>query len=84
MRSRLLRRDYVLPVLLLVGLGAAALVNFPWYTLTFAGAAYLVSLPLAFRSHRRLERNHASEAGLPMTGGAGILIDVGEAADEIE
>jgi len=59
------RRDYVLPVLLLVGLCAAALVNFPWYTLSAVAIAYLVSLPLAYRSHRRFERDYVRPAGEP-------------------
>ncbi len=47
-------RDYVLPVLLGVGLFAAVLVAEPWAALAGAGAIYAAMLPLSRRSFRRL------------------------------
>lgn len=46
---------WVLPVLLLVGMLAAALVNAPWLTLIGVGALYLTMIPVSVRAFRRLE-----------------------------
>ncbi len=46
---------WVLPMLLLVGLFAAALVSAPWLTLTAMGTAYLALIPIGVRAFRRLE-----------------------------
>lgn len=54
-----IRRDAVLPVLLVVAVLAAALASFPWYTLTALLVLYLVSLPFAARSYRRFARGEA-------------------------
>jgi CDP-diacylglycerol--serine O-phosphatidyltransferase len=55
-------RDWVLPLLLAVAAIAAALVSFPWYTLTVAGLVYLGTLPFAYRTYQRLEREHPRQA----------------------
>ena len=47
------RREYVLPVLLVVGLAAAVLASYPWLTLTVMALVYLASVPLSVRSFRR-------------------------------
>ncbi len=47
------RREYILPVLIVVGVLAAVLWSYPWQTLTGVGALYLASIPLSVRSHRR-------------------------------
>ncbi len=52
------RRNQVLPVLMLVALLAAFLVSYPWLTLTAIGVLYLLSIPLSFRSYRRMLRDH--------------------------
>ena len=48
--------EYVLPVLLGVGLYAAVLVAEPWTALAAAGVLYLGMLPFSVRSFRRLRR----------------------------
>ncbi len=48
------KREHVLPTLVLVGLLAALLVSYPWFTLAAAGLAYLASIPLSVVSQRRL------------------------------
>ena len=50
------RRQYVLPVLMLVGLLAAFLLSYPWLALTALGVLYFASIPASVRSHRRLAR----------------------------
>lgn len=50
------RRDYVLPVLMLVGLLAAFLVSYPWVLLAAVAVMYLVSIPISARACRRLQR----------------------------
>ncbi len=52
-------REVVLPVFMGVVLVAALLIAFPWQVLSLGAVAYLVSLPVAFRAHRRLERARA-------------------------
>jgi len=54
-------RDWVLPMLLAVAAFAAALVSFPWYTLSAASLVYLATLPFAYRTYRRLEREHVRQ-----------------------
>ncbi len=48
--------EYVLPVLLGVGLFAAVLVADPWAAFVGLGVAYIVMLPFSVRSFRRLRR----------------------------
>jgi len=52
---------YVLPMMLVVGTLAALLVTAPWSTLSFLGLLYLTSLPISFRSFRRLRRQAVLE-----------------------
>lgn len=57
--------NYVLPVLLVVGLMFAALVSAPWPTLIFFGLGYLLSIPVTmFISHRQKTIEN-SKLGLP-------------------
>jgi len=51
------RRDFVLPTLVLVGFAAAILVSYPWITLGTLGLAYLGSIPFSVMRHRRLVAN---------------------------
>lgn len=53
------RRELVLPTLLVVGLGAAMLANYPWFVVSLLGLLYLVSIPFSYRSHRRLSEGAA-------------------------
>lgn len=56
--------NYVLPVLLVIGLMFAALVAAPWPTLTAVGLAYLFSIPVTvFNSNR--QRRREAEAPPP-------------------
>ena len=48
------KREHVLPTLVLVGLLAALLVSYPWFTLAAVGIGYLASLPFSFASQRRM------------------------------
>ncbi|MDP7668127.1 MAG: phosphatidylcholine/phosphatidylserine synthase [Rhodospirillales bacterium] len=47
---------WVLPVMLLVGLFAAALVSAPWSTLSVVLSVYVVTIPFSIRSYRRQKR----------------------------
>lgn len=57
------KRDYVLPTLVVVGLLAAILVSYPWLVLSVVSLLYLFSLPFSYRSHRRLLRTQQPVAG---------------------
>ena len=48
--------EYVLPVLLGVGMFAALLVADPWGALAALGLLYLAMLPISLRSFKRLKR----------------------------
>jgi CDP-diacylglycerol--serine O-phosphatidyltransferase len=49
-------REWVLPMLLLVGAMAAFLTTEPWIILLIVGALYLVSIPLSISAYARLRR----------------------------
>jgi CDP-diacylglycerol--serine O-phosphatidyltransferase len=51
-----IRREYVLPLLLGVGLYVALLLSEPWAALAAAGIIYLGMLPFSLRSYLRLKR----------------------------
>jgi CDP-diacylglycerol--serine O-phosphatidyltransferase len=55
------QREHVLPTLVLVGLLAALLVSYPWFTLAAVGLAYLASIPLSIASQRRLMAKLAAQ-----------------------
>jgi CDP-diacylglycerol--serine O-phosphatidyltransferase len=55
------KREHVLPTLVLVGLLAALLVSYPWLTLAAVGLAYLFSIPLSIVSQRRLVAKLAAQ-----------------------
>ena len=59
------KREHVLPTLVLVGLLAALLVSYPWFTLAAAGLAYLASIPLSVMSQRRLVAKLAAQQPAP-------------------
>jgi CDP-diacylglycerol--serine O-phosphatidyltransferase len=50
------QRDYVLPILLGLGIGIAALTVYPWITLALCGLAYLVSIPVTAARYATLAR----------------------------
>lgn len=47
------RRDMVMPILLIVGLGAAVLLSYPWGFLAALGIGYLATIPFSIFSYRR-------------------------------
>ncbi|MBM3557239.1 MAG: CDP-diacylglycerol O-phosphatidyltransferase, partial [Alphaproteobacteria bacterium] len=49
------RRDRVLPMLLLVGVFAALIANLPWLTLAGVGIAYLATFPFSVMAFRRMK-----------------------------
>lgn len=53
------RRDMVMPILLIVGLGAAVLLSYPWGFLAALGICYLATIPFSIISHRRHVRRSA-------------------------
>lgn len=56
-----IRRDMVLPILLLVGLSAAVILSYPWIAFTGLCAIYLLSLPTAAMRYRYHQRRTATE-----------------------
>ncbi len=57
-----IQRDYVLPLLLVVGVGVAALTSYPWVTLMVAAAAYAVSVPMTAVRYMQLKDRHEAQA----------------------
>ena len=49
-----IRREQVLPMLVVVGIVAAVLASYPWFVLSVMGVAYLISIPFSYRAQRRL------------------------------
>ena len=62
------QRDYVLPILLGLGIGIAALTVYPWITLALCGIAYLISIPLTAARYATLARRE--EAKVAASGAA--------------
>ena len=57
-----LRPSLILPLMVVAGLIIASMLSAPWITLSGLLVAYLVSIPLAMRSHRAM-RNRAGAEG---------------------
>ena len=47
-----IRRDMVLPILLLVGMCAAIILSYPWYAFTGLAMIYMASIPAAIMRYR--------------------------------
>lgn len=58
-----IRRDYVLPLFVLAVLIVALTVSYPFRMLALGSAIYLVSIPFAWRSHRRFVFSDSSLGG---------------------
>ncbi len=59
-------REMVLPILLIVGVTAAAAVGYPWAMYVLTGLGYLALIPFSMASHRRhMEESAASSAAAP-------------------
>lgn len=54
------RRDAVMPLLLLIVAYVAVLVSFPWHTLSATAVAYIMALPWGARLYLRREREFAA------------------------
>jgi CDP-diacylglycerol--serine O-phosphatidyltransferase len=54
---------WILPLMLLVGLLAAAMVSAPWMTLWLVALAYISSFPFSVRSFKRLKKEAERVAG---------------------
>lgn len=54
-----IEREMVLPMLLIVGVIAAAVVGYPWLMYVLAGLAYLAVIPFSFLTHRRYVEHSA-------------------------
>lgn len=66
------KREMVLPLLVVVGLVAAVLASYPWFVLSVMGLAYLGSIPFSYRAQRRFAAQPEAtdvdaEAALPET-----------------
>ncbi len=60
-----IRRDMVLPILLLVGMSAAIILSYPWIAFTGLCAIYLTSIPLAVLRYRHHKRRMAADEPQP-------------------
>ncbi|MFP6773706.1 MAG: phosphatidylcholine/phosphatidylserine synthase [Alphaproteobacteria bacterium] len=56
------KREMVLPLLVVVGIVAAILASYPWFVLSVLGLAYLGSIPFSYRAHQRFAASQAAEA----------------------
>ena len=57
-----IRRDLVLPLLVVVGIVAAILSSYPWFVLSALGVLYLASIPFSYRSQLRFAAAQAGPA----------------------
>ena len=76
-----LPREWVMPMLLVVGALAAFLTTEPWLTLLAVGVVYLVSIPLAVRSYYRLRRAAEARGGpreIAPPPGQASAVDIGQ------
>lgn len=58
-----LPQKLMLPILVIAGLVIAGFLSEPWMTLGSIIVAYLLTLPLSYRSYRRLTAMHAATHG---------------------
>lgn len=57
-----LKPQFVLPLMVFVGVLAALLVSEPWATLSFLGLAYIATIPMSVWSYRRLQKGEEEAA----------------------
>ena len=60
--TRRIPREWVLPLLAGIVLSLALLIAFPWTMMTLAVIAYIISLPFAWKSFRRLQKRDRERA----------------------
>lgn len=77
-------QSFVIPVLIVVGLLVAALVNAPWQTLSVLGILYLIAIPLSIRSYLRLKREAENLAEAHATDRAGAETPASPPASLVE
>jgi CDP-diacylglycerol---serine O-phosphatidyltransferase len=58
------KKESVLPVLIVVGLLGAVVASYPWFVLTAICAVYLAIIPISWRSWKRHEAAFAAEASV--------------------
>jgi CDP-diacylglycerol---serine O-phosphatidyltransferase len=58
------KKESVLPVLIVVGLLGAVVASYPWFVLTAICAVYLAIIPISWRSWRRHEAAFVAEASV--------------------
>ena len=56
------KREMVLPLLVVVGIVAAILASYPWFVLSVLGVAYLGSIPFSYRAQQRYAASQLVEA----------------------
>ena len=71
-----IRHEYVLPLLLFVGILFAAVVGYPWYTLSVVAFGYIATIPFSVMTHRRARIQAA--AVLVEEGASGIDVEMPE------
>lgn len=60
-----IKRKFIMPMLILVGGLAAVMASYPWQLLTGVALAYLGTIPFAFATHKRLEKEEALKTQQP-------------------
>ncbi|MBT4488854.1 MAG: hypothetical protein HOC72_15020 [Rhodospirillaceae bacterium] len=60
------KREMVLPLLVVVGIVAAILASYPWFVLSVMGVGYLVSIPFSYRAQQRFAA--APDSAAPNSG----------------
>jgi CDP-diacylglycerol---serine O-phosphatidyltransferase len=76
------RSEWVLPMLLVIGLLAAFLTTEPWPTLLAVGAVYIASIPISIRAYRRLRENAEKLRTSPREIGAPQFLDESQEEDD--
>lgn len=76
------KREHVLPVLLVVALCAAVLAVYPWFVLSVVAVFYLGSIPFSYRKHRSLARDTGLSAASPAVEEPGEELLADDAVDE--
>ena len=51
-----IKREFVVPALVLFAIGAAILISYPWYGMAIIAWGYLALMPFGYFSHRRLSK----------------------------
>ena len=71
-----IRHEHVMPLLLFVGILFAAIVGYPWYTLSVVAFGYMATIPISVMAHRRARIQ--ATAVLVDEGASGIDVEMPE------